>query len=301
MGNDPKTREELLAEIKDLRTRLEETEETLRAVTKNRNNHIQKHSKDEIQWAKNRKSDRAIAKGMLDAERSEHQHAEKDLNETRERLRDVSFRLLLAEEKERKRIAQEIHDGILQHWSTIKFRVEGILKDLNTHIASPLTDILPLIQVGLEESRRVQMNLRPALLDDLGILATISWFCREFQKAYPDIQVKTEVKIQEDEVADVLKTVVYRVMQEAFNNISKHSKGNLVNLTLKKKKGTLEFIIQDNGQGFDLDAVHSLKDFKRGLGLTGMKERTHLSDGSFTIESVKGTGTTIQASWPVLC
>jgi signal transduction histidine kinase len=300
MGNDPKTREELLAEIKDLRTRLEETEETLRAVTKNRNNHIQKHSKDEIQWAKNRESERAIAKGMLDAERSQHQHAEKDLYETRERLRDVSFRLLLAEEKERKRIAQEIHDGILQHWSTIKFRVEGILKDLDTHITSPLTDILPLIQVGLEESRRVQMNLRPALLDDLGIIATINWFCREFQKAYPGIQVKAEVKIQEDEVADVLKTVVYRVMQEAFNNISKHSKGNLVNLALKKKKGTLEFIIQDNGQGFDLDTVHSFRDFKSGLGLTGMKERTHLSGGSFTMESAKGEGTTIQASWPVL-
>jgi signal transduction histidine kinase len=300
MGNDPKTREELLAEIKDLRTRLEETEETLRAVTKNRNNHIQKHSKDEIQWAKNRKSERAIAKEMLDAERSQHQHAEKDLHETRERLRDVSFRLLLAEEKERKRIAQEIHDGILQHWSTIKFRVEGILKDLDTHITSPLTDILLLIQVGLEESRRVQMNLRPALLDDLGIIATISWFCREFQKSYPGIQVKAEVKIQEDEVADVLKTVVYRVMQEAFNNISKHSKGNLVNLALKKKKGTLEFIIQDNGQGFDLDAVHSFRDFKSGLGLTGMKERTHLSGGSFTMESAKGEGTTIQASWPVL-
>jgi signal transduction histidine kinase len=88
-------------------------------------------------------------------------------------------------------------------------------------------------------------------------------------------------------------------MQEAFNNISKHSKANLVNLTLQKEENKILFIIQDHGQGFDLNAVYSLKSFEKGLGLAGMKERTFLSGGSMSIESTQGIGTTIRASWPV--
>jgi signal transduction histidine kinase len=173
------------------------------------------------------------------------------------------------------------------------------LKHLDEEKATTLEDILPLIQMGLEESRRIQMKLRPALLDQLGILATISWYCREFQKAHSGIHIETKITLQEDEIPGGLKTVLYRVMQEALSNISKHSKGNLVNLSLEKKEGTIEFIIQDNGQGFDSDVALSLKGSKSGLGLVSMKERTHLSGGIFAIESVKGVGTTIHASWPV--
>ena len=299
LGNDAEPREELIAEIKDLRIRLAETEEALFAASKSRNNHVRKHAEDEIRWAKERNHERASADELLQFEKMEHRHSEKELGKTREQLRDVSFKLLLAEETERKRIAQEIHDGIGQHWSTVKFRVERILDQLGKEIATPLKDILPIIQVGLEETRRIQMNLRPALLDDLGILATISWFCREFQKAHPTIRVETKIDVQEDDIANPVKTVIYRVLQEALNNISKHSKTTLVNLSLQKKEGAIEFIIQDKGQGFNLNAVLSQKNYEKGLGLSGMKERTHLSGGSFWIESTKGIGTTIRASWPV--
>jgi signal transduction histidine kinase len=151
----------------------------------------------------------------------------------------------------------------------------------------------------MEETRRIQLNLRPALLDDLGILATMSWFCREFQKAHPAIRVETKIDIQEDDISNLVKTVIYRVLQEALNNISKHSRTTLVVLSLQKKEGKIEFTIQDDGQGFDTDAVLSLKSYEKGLGLSGMKERTHLSGGSFSIESTKGIGTTIRASWPL--
>jgi signal transduction histidine kinase len=140
--------------------------------------------------------------------------------------------------------------------------------------------------------------LRPALLDDLGILATLNWFCREFQKAHPAIRVETKIDAQEDEISNPVKTVIYRVLQEALNNISKHSKTTLVNISLQKKEGTIEFTIQDHGQGFDLNAVISQKNYEKGLGLSGMRERTHLSGGAFSIESSRGKGTTIRASWP---
>jgi signal transduction histidine kinase len=294
-----KTREEILEEISNLRTRLQEVEEARRVISEEKNNQAHRHAEEEIRWTQEREKERASAGEILHFEKMEHRHSEEELGKTREQLRDVSFKLLQAEETERKRIAQEIHDGVGQHWVIVKHRVETILKQLGKEITAPLEDILPIIQVGIEETRRIQMNLRPTLLDDLGILATLSWFCREFQKANPVIHIETKINIQENDVANPVKTVIYRIMQEALNNISKHSKANLVNLTLQKEGDKIEFIIQDHGQGFDLNALYSLKSSEKGLGLAGMKERTFLSGGSFSIESTRGKGTTIRASWPV--
>jgi signal transduction histidine kinase len=294
-----KTREEILEELKNLRIRLQEVEEARRVIIKEKNNQAHQHAEEEICWTKERENERASLGEILHFEKMEHRHSEEELGRTREQLRDVSFKLLQAEETERKRIAQEIHDGVGQHWVIVKHRVETILKQLGKEITTPLEDILPIIQVGIEETRRIQMNLRPTLLDDLGILATLGWFCREFQKANPVIHIETKINIQENDVVNPVKTVIYRIMQEALNNISKHSRANLVNLTLQKEGDKIEFIIQDHGQGFDLNAVYSLKSYEKGLGLAGMKERTFLSGGSFSIESTRGKGTTIRASWPV--
>ncbi|MGE5843165.1 MAG: sensor histidine kinase, partial [Deltaproteobacteria bacterium] len=264
-----------------------------------RNNHVRKHTEDETGWAKERNGERARADEALQAEKLGRRRSDEELGKTREQLQEVSFKLLLAEETERKRISQEIHDGVGQHWATVKLRVERILNQLDEEIATPLKDILPIIRVGMEETRRIQMNLRPALLDDLGILATMSWFCREFEKAHPAIRVETKLDIQEKDISNPVKTVIYPVSQEALHNISKHSKTTLVALSLQEKEGKIELTIQDHGQGFDIDTVLSLKSYEKGLGLSGMKERTHLSGGSFSIESAKGIGTTIRASWPL--
>jgi signal transduction histidine kinase len=297
LESDSRTKKEILKENSDLLTRLEQLEEDLRVIRKDRNNHEHKDEENHIRWSKERNDERAKAEETLQAEKNGRRHAEDELGDTKTQLKDVSFKLLLAEETERKRIAQEIHDGIGQHWSTVKIRLEGILKQLGKEIATPLEDILPIVQVGMEETRRIQMNLRPALLDDLGIIATLNWFVREFKKANPDLQITTKVDIQEDQIPDIIKTVVYRVMQEALNNITKHSNAKVINLGLEKKEGRIEFVIQDNGQGFDSDLMLSQKGTDRGLGLAGMKERIQLSGGSFFLESAKGAGTTIRAVW----
>jgi signal transduction histidine kinase len=298
LETDARTREEIIKENRDLRTRLEQVEEDFRAARENMNNQVHKHEENHVLWSKERNDDRAKAEETLQAEKVGRRHAEDELGGTKAQLKDVSFKLLLAEETERKRIAQEIHDGIGQHWYTVKIRLENILKQLSQEIAAPLKDILPIVQVGMEETRRIQMNLRPALLDDLGILATINWFVREFKKANPDIQIITKIDIQEDQIQDIIKTVVYRILQEALNNIIKHSNATVINLGLEKKEGGIEFVIQDSGRGFDLDSLFSRKGADRGLGLSGMKERVQLSGGSFLLESAKGAGTTIRAVWP---
>jgi signal transduction histidine kinase len=141
------------------------------------------------------------------------------------------------------------------------------------------------------------MDLRPSVLDDLGILATISWFCREFKTTYPGISIETQVGVREDEVPDSLKTVIYRIMQEALNNITKHSGADLVHLSLRGTDEKMELTIRDNGVGFDIEKNLSADRPRRGLGLTSMRERAELSGGSFAIESIKGKGTTITATW----
>ena len=217
LEDDSKTKEEILEELKNLRTRLQEVEEARRVIWKEKNNQARRHDEEEIRWTQERENERASSGEILHFEKMEHRHSEEELGKTREQLRDVSFRLLQAEETERKRIAQEIHDGVGQHWVIVKHRVESILKQLGKEITTPLEDILPIIQVGIEETRRIQMNLRPALLDDLGILATLSWFCREFQKANPVIRIETKIHIQENDVANSVKTVIYRTAQWGEN------------------------------------------------------------------------------------
>lgn len=219
-----------------------------------------------------------------------------------EDLRHVSAQLLTAQEKERGRIARELHDEIGQSLSAIKFKVENISKQLSEGttraILEPLQGIVPMIQRAVEEVRRISMDLRPSTLDDLGILATIAWYCREFQATYHGIGIEKEIRIEENGVPESLKTVIYRVLQEAMNNVAKHSNADLVRIYLVKTDGTINFTIQDNGRGFDLEQERSAGNTRRGFGLASMRERTELAGGSFSIESGKGAGTIVRASWP---
>ena len=225
-----------------------------------------------------------------------------DLAKTNEDLRRLSQKLLSAQEEERKRVAGEIHDTLGSCLSAIKFKIEAVLQMIektSTATAEYLKPLIPVIQEGIEECRRIQRDLRPPMLDDLGLLPTLSWFCRRFQSIYSTIQVEQEIDIEETDVPDPLKIVVFRVIQEAMNNTAKYSQADLVRQSLRKRGERLELVIRDNGQGFNLEEVNSSERSRKGLGLTSMKERVEFSWGSFSIESAKGKGTVIRAVWPV--
>jgi len=237
----------------------------------------------------------------LKQEIQERERAQAALQESEKQLRYLSSQLMTAQENERKSVAQELHDSIGQTLAAIKFGAEKALEQLNQRSSKPartsLEAVVSMIQNGIEEVRRIQMDLRPSTLDDLGIIATISWFCREFQTIYAQIRIEKEIDIQEDEVPDPLKTIMYRILQEALHNVAKHSQADHVRLSLRKTNSNLELAIEDNGLGFDLEHVLSVESSKRGLGLASMRERTELSGGSFAVESSRGAGTTIRAVW----
>ena len=232
---------------------------------------------------------------------TDHKRAEDALRKSEKELRLLSTQLIAVEEQERSRIARELHDGIGQSLSSIKFRVEDALgqisKDLTASGVKSLNNLIPLIQNTVEEVRRITMDLRPSTLDDLGILATIGWFCRELQETYSRVEVKREITVQETEVPEPLKIVIYRVLQEALNNVVKHSGADRVTISLDKKNNTIQLVIKDNGCGFDLDEALSVDSSGRGFGLASMRERIDLSGGHFSIETGRGKGTAVKGYW----
>ncbi len=235
----------------------------------------------------------AILGNIADA--THRKQMEGALRESEKELRLLSFQLLAAQENERKWIAQELHDSIGQTLVAIKFSLERKINRMGSGKAPSgisLEEILSIVQNGIEETRRMTTNLRPSLLDDLGILATLNWFCREFQKIYPHFQIQKEIDIREEDVPEDLKIVIFRIIQEAMNNIAKHSQGNHVLLSLEKRQNRLAIRVEDNGTGFNLES------HQRGLGLSSMKERAQHSGGIFTLESYPGKGACVQVVWP---
>jgi PAS domain S-box-containing protein len=226
--------------------------------------------------------------------------SEEALRESENRLRHLSSQLLRAQEEERKRVAVEIHDSIGGALSSVRFSAENLADSVESGSAvhESLQALLSLIRHATDESRRIMADLRPSILDDLGILSTIGWLCRQHQTVYSGISIEKEISVEEDDVPDPLKIVIFRVMQEALNNIGKHSKADSVRLSLVKRENAMELKIQDNGMGFDIDAAPRRRSHEGGLGLTSMRERTELSGGSFAMQSALGKGTAIHASWP---
>jgi signal transduction histidine kinase len=226
------------------------------------------------------------------------------LRESEGQLRVLSTKVLEAQENERKIIAQELHDSIGASLTAIRYGLEEKLHRMGKESPAPegisLEQIISIVRETIEEAHRISSNLRPSALDDMGLLAAIRSTCRELKELYEGIQIETEIGIQEEDVQEPLKIVVYRVLQEALNNVFKHGgAADTVHVRLTKTERSLELSIRDNGQGFDPAKKRASEGQMGGMGLVGMKERTELSNGTFEIASEKGKGTVIKAKWPL--
>lgn len=232
------------------------------------------------------------------ADISELKDTEAELLRWKTYLQILSSQLLTAQERERERVARELHDGIGQTLAAVKFQIETTCAD-DPEKYPDMEGIIARLQGAVEEVRRIGMALRPSILDDLGLTATVRWFCREFGTTYPAVSLEVRTDLEEQDVPELLKIVIFRVLQESLNNVAKHSGARSARVWLGKVAGEIRLEVEDDGVGFDVEGGLSLRSTRRGLGLDSMRERTHLSGGRLWIESSPGKGTRVQASWPL--
>ncbi len=232
---------------------------------------------------------------------TDQKRTEEELIRYQQELSDLYEKHLDVLEHERKRISQELHDGIGQYLTTIKVSTENLLISNRGNLDRQRLDErlrsnIALLKEAIMDVSRVSMDLRPPILDDLGILATINWFLREYGKVYRTIRIEKDIPLDDADIPPKIRIVVFRVLQEAMNNIARHSGADLVRISMRKSGEAIEFSITDNGKGFD--PVRMQKN-RCGLGIAGMRERVAFSLGSFSIESSEGNGTMIRIAWPL--
>ena len=246
-----------------------------------------------------RTAELSATNAKLKEEIEERKRMEEALQQSERELHFLSSQLLSTQENERRRIALELHDSIAQKLVAIRMFLN---MNLRAGAGSPppgasLERIYSMIGECIGELRRVIDGLRPSILEELGVIAAIKAYCEEFQTLNHGIQLEQEIREVETDIPKELKIVLYRVLQEALNNVSKHSQAKTVRVFLRKKEGRIELGIEDDGAGFEVDDRRS-QESGQGMGLGSMKERALVSGGSISIRSSKGWGTTVVASWP---
>ncbi len=206
----------------------------------------------------------------------------------------LSERLVAAQEQERKSISRELHDEVGQTLNALLVDAGNLQKRIPESDAQSrelLTSIQRLADTSVNEVRDIALLLRPSMLDDLGLTAAIQWQAREVSRR-TGLAVKVSAEAEADDLPEGLSICLYRVAQEALQNVARHAQAKTVQIELKQNPGRLVLSVHDDGIGFDAENV-------RGLGMVGMKERLRQMGGTLRVTSHPGSGTTVVAEVPV--
>jgi two-component system NarL family sensor kinase len=228
--------------------------------------------------------------------------ADRDITELKKaglELRRLHARVISAQETERKRLARELHDGVVQILSGVKYSLESLTGklDLSGAAAGEILKVDGLLDLAIAEIRRVSHNLMPSELVDLGLEQALRALCRGF-KTRGGVSVTLRVGYVPADLAPDLALAYFRIAQEALNNIGKHSKATMVEVALFCSKGNeIVLSVSDNGIGFDLGAGRLPAG--RGIGLGNMRERAESIGGVLKVYSTSGAGTALAVHAPL--
>jgi two-component system sensor histidine kinase UhpB len=223
------------------------------------------------------------------------------LHEHRGQLQKLSEQVLAAQEDERKRIARELHDETAQSLTTLLIRLKMLERAKSSdELRGQMRELRQLTVETLEAVRKLAVELRPATLDDLGLVAALDAYADSYSSRMPvQVRFAAEGFTDDDDrrLPPQIELVLYRVVQEALTNAAKHADASTVSVHLARRAEDVVATIDDDGLGFDVADV--MRSRERGLGLFGMQERLSLVQGQLTIESAPGQGTHIQARVPL--
>jgi PAS domain S-box-containing protein len=232
---------------------------------------------------------------MLDI--TERKKAEEELRQINEELRELSSHLQNVREEERIQIARDIHDDLGQQLTGLKMDVAWLNKKMETEdeiVKQKMNNMVELIDETVKTVRRISSNLRPSILDDLGLIAALEWQSGEVEKR-SEIKVNFSGDMTEPDIPLSVATGIFRIYQELLTNAVRHANAHIITSSLKLKDDQLVLKIKDDGQGMDPAITGS----KKTLGLVGIKERTFVLGGKYDLKSEPGKGTEIQVSVPI--
>ena len=232
---------------------------------------------------------------ILANEVTEQYLAEERLKESYSSIKRLTEHLNAVREQERLHMAREIHDELGQLLTVMKMDVSWLNRKLEQPpgpIQDKLNDLLKMLDNTVKTVRRISSELRPSLIDDLGLVAAMEWHIEEFSKR-SGIDCVTDFPKTEMLIPDSIKISIYRILQESLTNVGRHSQAKNVHIRLQNAENQLILKIEDNGVGFD-----ESKRKKKTLGLIGARERAESQGGTYRIESMPGQGTTVTVEIP---
>lgn len=205
--------------------------------------------------------------------------------------RDSLRRVIEGQELERRRLARELHDETGQALTSVLLGLKTV--ETAEDLPAALVSLRKLVVATLQDVRRLAVELRPKALDDFGLVAALGRLAETFTEA-TGISVEFESQLGAERLQPEVETTLYRIVQEALTNIAKHAGARRVSVLLVRRPGLVNALIEDDGHGFSPD-----EEVRGGIGLAGMRERLALLDGRLTIESGRGTGTSLVAEVPL--
>lgn len=223
--------------------------------------------------------------------------AERELKQSHRQLRELSAHLQNVREDERGNISREIHDELGQQLTGLKLDLSWVKKKMKTEdfeVIEKVQETLMLIDLTVQTVRRIATELRPGILDDLGLIAALDWQSHEFEKR-SGIHCEFIANINPQELTSEISTGMFRIYQESLTNIARHSGATKVSTLLSKEDGYLKLHIHDNGVGYDVNEATK----KGRLGLLGMKERVLMMNGKIELTSKPGSGSSISILAPL--
>ncbi len=234
---------------------------------------------------------------VIESRAAELRAANAELVEARLRLQEVSARLISAQEEERRRISRELHDDTGQALAAIKLRLEDALHNESRRVAS-IEECLRIVDQAVIRVRAMAVNLRPPMLDDLGLADAMQWALDQHAKS-AGWQVRIRADSLPDQVPGDVQTACFRIAQEALTNAERHAEAHNVLLALQVADRHLELRVEDDGKGFDYGVYRSPQSRRQHFGLASMMERASLVGGRLEVESTRGSGTRIRARFPM--
>jgi PAS domain S-box-containing protein len=228
---------------------------------------------------------------------TERVRAEEALRDSREELRELGVAAHSVREQEKTRIARELHDELGQALTAFKMDVSWIKERLpasETAIADKLARMHVLLDTTVAATRRISADLRPLILDDLGLIAGIEWLVQDFTRR-TGIEGELAIAVPELELQDPQATALFRILQESLTNVARHARASQVEVVLDRSGDSVMLSVRDNGEGF----VTTRPRQPNSYGLLGLRERAHLLGGEARIDSAPGQGTTIEVRIPI--